>query len=287
VTTTWKEWTGDVQLSWTPFSNEYGTAKTYLKYGRGFKGGHFNASLTIQGGDASQDIDPVEPEFIDAVELGMRTRWFDDRVILNAAIFRYWHQDLQVFDITNEVGHLQIPKLLNGDAEILGAEAELRVRPVPGLLMSASGGWLDTEFRDFKVTKTILGRRGAPTPHTFDYEGHALVAAPRWNFSIIADYEIPLFGWGALVPGYDVNWRSKVYLDPQQLDPISQEAYFLHNCRIAYRTPSERIELAFWVSNLFEEEYKVDVFDVTRDANTILEVWGEPRTYGVTLSLNW
>ena len=78
-----------------------------------------------------------------------------------------------------------------------------------------------------------------------------------------------------------------MYLDPQQLDPISQEAYFLHNCRIAYRTPDERIELAFWVSNLFEEEYKVDVFDVSRDANTILEVWGEPRTYGVTLSLNW
>ena len=285
--TTWKEWTGDVTLSWTPFSNEYGTLKSYLKYGRGFKGGHFNASLTITGGDATQDIDPVEPEFIDAVELGMRTRWFDDRVILNGAIFRYWYQDLQVFDIQNEAGQLPLQKLLNGDAAVLGAEMELRVRPVPGLLISSSGGWLDTEFKDFKVIKTILGRRGTPTPFEFDYEGHALVAAPRWSFSVIGEYEIPLFGWGALVPGYDFNWRSKVYLDPQQLDPISQEAYFLHNCRIAYRTPDERVELAFWVSNLLDEEYKVDVFDVTRDANTILEVWGEPRTYGVTLSLNW
>ena len=287
VKTTWKEWTGDVQLSWTPFSNEYGTVKSYLKYGRGFKGGHFNASLTITGGDATQDIDPVEPEFIDAVELGMRSRWFDDRVILNAAVFRYWYQDLQVFDIVNEAGQLPLQKLLNGDAFVLGAEMELRVRPVPGLLLSASGGWLDNEFGEFLVTKTILGRRGTPTEHTFDYEGHALVAAPRWNFSVIGEYEIPLFGWGTLVPRYDVNWRSKVYLDPQQLDPISQEAYFLHNCSIAYRTPDERIELAFWVRNLFEQEYKVDVFDVSRDANTILEVWAEPRTYGVTLSLNW
>ena len=46
----------------------------------------------------------------------------------------------------------------------------------------------------------------------------ALVAAPRWNFSVIGEYEIPLFGWGTLVPGYDLNWRSKVYLDPQQLE---------------------------------------------------------------------
>jgi outer membrane receptor protein involved in Fe transport len=45
--------------------------------------------------------------------------------------------------------------------------------------------------------------------------------------------------------------------------------------------------VAFWVSNLFDEEYKIDVFDLSRDYNTILEVWGEPRTYGVTLSLNW
>ncbi len=31
----------------------------------------------------------------------------------------------------------------------------------------------------------------------------------------------------------------------------------------------------------------VDIFDVARAFNTILEAWGEPRTYGVTLSLNW
>jgi outer membrane receptor protein involved in Fe transport len=78
-----------------------------------------------------------------------------------------------------------------------------------------------------------------------------------------------------------------VYLDPQMLDPISQDGYWIHNARIAYRTPYNRIELAFWVANVFDEAYKVDAIDMSRDTNTILEVWGEPRTYGVTLSLNW
>jgi iron complex outermembrane receptor protein len=157
-------------------------------------------------------------------------------------------------------------------------------------------GWLDSEFGEFKVPKTVGVRRGNPTEVIFDYEGNVLVAAPTWNFSGIAEYEFsalwPLlayddFRWGSWVPQYDVNWRSKSYLDPQQLDPISQDGYWLHNARIAYRTPDERIEVAFWVSNLFDEEYKVDVFDLSRTANTILEIWGEPRTYGVTLSLNW
>jgi outer membrane receptor protein involved in Fe transport len=71
------------------------------------------------------------------------------------------------------------------------------------------------------------------------------------------------------------------------VDPISQEGYWVHNARIAYATPDDRIELAFWISNLLAEQYKVDVFDITRESDTILEVWNEPRTYGVTLSLNW
>ncbi|MFV1981501.1 MAG: TonB-dependent receptor, partial [Rhodothermia bacterium] len=283
---TWKAWTGDVQLSYTPFSNEYGTLLSYLKYGRGFKGGHFNAGLTVAGGnDVSNQIGGVEPEFIDAIEFGVRTRWFDDRMILNAAVFRYWYQDLQVFDITNEVGALPIQQLLNGDADILGAEAELRVKPFPGALISANMGWLDTQFKNFVVTKSVTTSRGRTVTAEFDYGGNTLVSAPEWNFSVIAEYETPsIFGWGTLVPQYDFNYRSKGYLDPSMTDPISQDGYWLHNARIAYRTPDERIEVAFWVSNLFDEEYKIDVFDLSRDFNTILEVWGEPRTYGVTLS---
>jgi iron complex outermembrane receptor protein len=278
-----------VQLSYTPFSNEYGTLLSYLKYGHGFKGGHFNAGLTVAGGnDVANDLEGVDPEFIDAVELGVRTRWFDDRLVINAAVFRYWYQDLQVFDITNEVGALPIQKLLNGDADVLGAEAELRVKPFPGALISANMGWLDSEFGDFVVTKSVNSPRGGSRTATFDYTGNDLVAAPEWNFSVIAEYETPsIFGWGTLVPQYDFNYRSKGYLDPSQTDPISQDGYWMHNARIAYRTPDERIEVAFWVANLFDEEYKIDVFDLSRDYNTILEVWGEPRTYGVTLSLNW
>ena len=35
------------------------------------------------------------------------------------------------------------------------------------------------------------------------------MAAPEWNFSGIAEFEIPLFGWGSLIPHWDVNFRSK------------------------------------------------------------------------------
>jgi hypothetical protein len=34
------------------------------------------------------------------------------------------------------------------------------------------------------------------------------------------------------------------------------------------------------VRNLTDREYKIDAFDVTEAYSLILEVWGEPRTYG-------
>jgi iron complex outermembrane receptor protein len=287
--TTWKELTGDVELAYTPFSNEIGEILTYLSYNRGYKGGAFNPGLTITGGNigAEQSIQPVNPESVDALEFGVRSRWFDDRVTLNAAVFRYWYDDLQVFDITSEAGRLPIQKLLNGDADVLGAELELTIRPIQGMNITGNLGWIDSEFDEFTVTKVVPQQRGSPVSQEFSYSGNTLVGAPEWNWAVIAEYEIPLFRWGYLIPRYDFNYRSKAFLDPQNIDPISQDGYWLHNLRIAYRTPDERIEVAFWVANLFEEEYKTDAFEITRQYDTILEVWGEPRTYGVTLSLNW
>jgi outer membrane receptor protein involved in Fe transport len=165
---------------------------------------------------------------------------------------------------------------------------ELQTRPLPGLFVQGGFGWLDSRFKDFTVTKTVgYNRSGTPDSETFDYEGNPLISAPRYSFSAIVEYEIPLAGLGSLIPQYNFSWRSKAYLDPQKLDPISQPAYWLHNARLAYRTPDGRIEVAGWVENLTNEFYKEDTFDLTREFNSILEVWGDPRTYGLTVTFTW
>ncbi len=281
---TWAKPTGEATLSYTPFRNANGTLISYLKYGHGFKGGHFNAGLTIKGGVFEQSIDPVKPESVDSAEFGIRSRWLDDRLTFNAAIFRYWYKDLQVFDIANNPGELPLRKLLNGDASVRGAEVELRAEPIPRFQITATFGWLDSEFNQFFVQKTL---RAGSVSRTFNYEGNPLLSAPKFSTSAIFEYELQLGDWGSLVPHWDFNYRSKVYLDPQRLDPISQDGYWLHNVRLSYRVPEEHISLSFWVSNLFDKHYKIETFDLSRTADTILEVWGEPRTYGVTLSLAW
>jgi len=292
VSKTWDTPTGELTLRYEPVWDALtaagnDTLMVYAKYARGFKGGHFNAGLSIRNSVKAQGVDPVAPEYIHAAEVGFKSDWWDGRLRLNVSGFRYWYTDLQVFDIANEAGELPFQKLLNADARVWGVEAEVTAEPIDRLVVSAGFGWLDSKFGDFMVTKTIYNTRGVPEEKIFDYTGNPLIAAPEYNASAIVTYELPLSRWGTLIPQYDLSYRTKLYFDPQRQDPISQPAYWLHNARLSYRTPDERIEISGWVQNLLDKEYKVDSFDVTREYDTILEVWGDPRTYGVSLWYNF
>ena len=118
----------------------------------------------------------------------------------------------------------------------------------------------------------------------FDYSGNPLISAPEWNLSGVAEYQLSLSSWGFLVPQYTASYRSKVYLDPQKLDAISEGGYWQHNARLSYRTLDGRYEISGWVENFTNERYKQDAFDLSLGQNTILEVWNDPRMYGLTVS---
>jgi iron complex outermembrane receptor protein len=204
------------------------------------------------------------------------------------AAFRYWYKDLQIFDIVNEENAIPTSQLLNSDAKVLGFEAELELQPIEGLNLKGSFAWLDSEFIDFQVKKTIVfGSKTTPGQlSTLDYSGNPLIAAPEWSAAGIAEYEIST-RWGSLIPSYDFSYKSHVYHDPQMREMISQRGYWLHNARLAYRTPDGKLEFAGWVRNFLEQTYKTDIFDLTNEFSSIQEIWGEPRTYGFTISYLW
>jgi outer membrane receptor protein involved in Fe transport len=301
VTRTWTAPTGEVKLTyapswalwldWAPVEQ----LNSYVKYAHGFKGGHFNGSQTIRN-DVREKTKVVytRPEYIHAAELGVKTSLFRDRLVVTAAGFRYWYSDLQVFDIRNEAGELPTQQLLNGDARVWGAEVEVDLRPfqshwLEGLRIQGNYAYLDSKFTNFEVLKTTVAGRGGTQDTTtlFGYGGNPLIASPRYSMGTIIEYEIPLFGWGHLVPHWDLSWRSKIYLDPQKIDPISQPAYWLHNASISYRTEEGQLEVSAWMDNVFDEHYKDDAFDLTREFNTILESYNDPRMFGVTVTLTW
>jgi len=293
----WQAPTGTISLTYR-FNED---VSVWWKYSRGWKGGHFNASALLQ-----KPIVPVEPETIDAFEIGLRGRWFDGRLSLGASLFHYTYSNYQVFIVEDEPTAPPTYSIINAnDAEIYGAELDLRAEPLDGLVVSGRFGWLESQFLDFTNEVGRFKSEGAnsvsPLPVTIDHGGNRLINSPQFKASASAEWTLDLGRWGALIPRYDFAWTDDIYFDPSEgrgspdsfgesVLPeyaVGQRAFWLHSAQLAYRTPDRNIEVVGWVRNFTDQVYKTFAFDASTFSKVVLNFVGEPRTYGVTLSISW
>jgi iron complex outermembrane receptor protein len=269
----------------------------YARYTRGWKPGHFNGGAVFSG----QLIEPVRPETVDAIEGGVRTLWFDERVQFNATGFYYQYTDMQIFQLEQDSRGFPVQQLINAESvAIVGFEIDLYLRPFEGLDVSYNLGWLESEYEEF--ASTIL--HPVPTPPgapkqvreiNIDYSGNRLIGSPTLAMAGIVEYTWPVWrnlGW--LIPRVSFSYKDDVFFDPaegkgaiQDLPDgtIGQEAYWLLHAGLLWRSPGERFEISGWVRNITNKEYRVQSFDVTtRPFQFVLDIYGEPRTYGFTVS---
>ena len=301
----WGGLSGNVTFTWQMLPD----ASTYIKYSHGFKGGHFNGGAVT----SRQAIDPVEPETVDAFEVGLKSTWLDNTLSVNLAAFYYDYNDLQVFVIRNapaasgddslDLAAPPIQKLINAqDARILGMEGSIEYSPWPDLVLHADFGILDSEYLDFydsiTVTRRTGPRSGVKEELIQNYSGNRLIASPEFSVSGYVLYTLSLGRYGFLEPRYDFSWRDATFFDPTEgvgLDPklnfpkyaLGQPAFILQDFRLAWRSLDERFEIAGWVKNLANQQYRTDAFNLSTGFDLILEVWAEPRTAGVTVTMNF
>jgi iron complex outermembrane receptor protein len=293
--------TGSVSLKY--FFDEEVSA--YLKYNRGWK----STQLNVGDGFDNLAFTQADTESIDSFEAGFHATWLDGRLDVGGALFWYSYEDYQVFLFTNDFGSPPQRVVRNAsDAQLYGAELEIQAAPIELLELTARFSWLESKFLDFAdsgVRQINLGIDADPpvvfTDVPIEYTGNRLPNTPRFTFSGSAQYTVDMGGYGFLVPRYDFSWTDDVFFDPSEGRgapnvvgdiflpdfAIGQKAYWLHNFRLAYRTADERIELAGWVRNLTNEVYKTIAFDASAAAGLVGNLVGDPRTYGVSLSVSF
>jgi iron complex outermembrane receptor protein len=304
---TWDGWSGDFILAW--FYDEQEN-NVYIKYSRGWKGGHFNGGATTR----FDIITGVEPEIVDSYEIGLRSHWFDGRLMANVTGFYYDYKDLQVFKLEqNPPAGFTIAKLVNAkDATVYGVELDLALQPIEGMNVTFNGAWVESEYNEFitdlpfRFQPTKPGGRNVGGRITvrfpFDYSGNDLIGSPRFSFTGSIDYEIPLpgqifgRGLGTLSPRYSFSWKDDIFFDagsgkgaylnfPEAT--FGQEAFWIHNASLSWRSENELIEVTGWVHNFLDEHYKTSSDDVSIGLQYILNAWADPRTYGITISLSY
>jgi len=288
-----KAWTGpgaDLSFNYSPLDD----VTLYLKYARGFKSGQFNGAAVLSSDLAS--IKPVNPESTDSFELGLKSYWWDQRLLMNWALFYTRYNNQQVFQLSTGRGSLPTPELINAnDSVIYGMELETRFTPSEWLQVFSSFGLLESEYLDFTNQLELAdpaNPQGTITKTT-NYSGNRLLNSPEFAWSGYVEPKLPIGRFGYLVPRFDWSFKSKVYYDPNlgqgilgdfPKGTIGQDDLWILNARLAFRTPDEKIEVAGWVRNLTNEAYIVDAFDVSQSFASLWYVIGTPRFYGLSVS---
>ena len=272
----------------------------YLKYTRGWKPGHFNGGAVY----SRTLIEPVRPEKLNSYELGTHLTFFDELLKVQAAVFFYDYEDMQIFALEQDAGSFPLPQLINAKgAEIYGAELGIRLEPIDGLRIRYDVAFLETQYDEFsnKILKQLVNPDDRSDVRvsevTLNYTGNRLIGSPPWSMSGAVEYTFPIFTPGGrhlgdLTPRFSFSWKDYVFFDPGEgrgqrenlpEGTTEQESYGLVNLSVSWVSPNQIWEVTLWGRNLNNQYYKVQSFDLTEGFNIVLDAYGAPRTFGLTV----
>jgi len=257
---TWRDWTPRLALTWQPTRS----ALAYASVTRGFTSGGFNEDAS----SLQAYRQTFAPETVTNVEAGVKTQWFDDRLRINLSVFDMKYHDKQEFVFDSVTSILDVVNAAR--ATIKGTETEVAYKPVSWLGLHLTHSWLDTRYDDF-----VIG--------TVNNTGHPLSAAPKDTWSTAADASWPLAGRGYL-NGTVSYFHTAKYNTGAANDPnLEIPAYGLTNASVGLESLDHRWRLTAWGKNLANTDYIL-----TRSTQVVrAEYLGEPRTWGVTLSVKY
>jgi iron complex outermembrane recepter protein len=252
----------------------------YATYSRGNKSGGLNLTNLPAG------IDPnVEPEQVDAFELGLKSQFLDNRVTLNLAAFQTDVSDYQTAItevVPNSINVRQyianIPKVRSR-----GFEGDLILTPADGISFNASVAYAETFYRDYPNAPQAVERLNISAIQ--DLTGQQLSGVPKFTYTVGGDIFSSLGSLGGRVVEIyshaDFSHRSSFNTSATNSRLAQVPAYGIANVRAGLRTDDGLFDLSVWAKNLFDEDY----FQTLGAGNTglVTALIGEPRTIGVTL----
>ncbi|WP_338466538.1 TonB-dependent receptor [Novosphingobium sp. ZN18A2] len=282
------DYRASVDYRFSPALLVYATTST------GFKGG----GIAPRPFNAAQ-VQPFGPEKLTAYEIGVKSDLFDRRLRLNVSGYINKFKDAQLSLLScpqfGGPGPCALPQNA-GDATIKGVEAEVTASPIYGLDINGSLSYLDWTWDCAKIQVVRALQPGEANICSSDPSIVGALAAPprgvtKWQWSVGAQYRIDMGNLGSLTPRVDVAYQGKMAGSntvPAAGSPSALfggvPSYTLTNARLTYRTPDENWQVSLAVTNLFDEYYFYQTFDLTgAGAGLITGAPARPREWALTV----
>lgn len=265
---------------WQPkFSLAYQVVENvlgYANYGKGYRSGGFNSAATVKFGKEYQ------PEFTNNYEIGLKTSFWNNRIIFNNAFY--------IIDFENQQQYTFIPLtaavlgIYNFEqARISGFESEIKFKATNNIDLFAGFGFNNGEIK--KGTYNQLTQAGWPT---YDYVTHNVInvsgktspytvestinAGANGNFSLGEKSSIGFF--------VNVDYRGTQYWDP--IEEYKQNPYALVNARVNANISNFGITL--WANNILDRKFNTEFFPTAEFGFNNLRFPNTPTTIGIDLS---
>lgn len=289
ATDKWEELTGKATLEY--FASD--DSMVFVTAARGYKAGGLNP-----GGPVGGAI--FDPEYINQLEIGTKNTWADGRLQANFGGFYYDYEDLQIGQVSETSA-----VTTNGDATVMGAEAEFRFLVTESLEVDFNASWLDLELNDFESadqgdplgiapgTTPALDANGNPRLTgdglvIKDLDGNTLRNAPEFSFKIGLQYSTQIFDGYELTGRVDHFWQDEYFANEFNKPSDLIDGWEQTDLQLVLTPASQDWYLKAIARNVFDND------DVTRrgqdgplvgrfrSVNVL-----EPRTYVLELQYNF
>ena len=269
-------------LSSTAFTPKYALTwevdrshTVYASVAKGFRLGGANVFVppTTCGPDlAANGIDAgpatYSPDSLWSYEAGSKNRLLGGRLQVNADVFYIRWNNIQQGVYLPTCAYTYNANA--GNAVSKGFEFEITARPIPALLLSASGGHVQAELtNDAGSQNGVVGA----------VAGARIQGVPNYNAAVSARYNFLLGERGAFLTA-GVQWvgSSKGSLDPTQTD-YDRPAY--HTADLSAGLAFDSVDLTVFVKNAFDTD---TVIQHPRVASIVQGYRVAPRSIGMSLA---
>ena len=277
----------------------------------------FNDDINIYGSlstgyiprtvDSGKILDPNE---LDAFELGMKSSWADNTLRFNAALYHSEYTNLSYTVFETCGASICSSQETGGGLTSKGLELEMLWQPVDELNIIAGLIFDDTVLDQFQVTEAVFtegqyvadassadggyypyrpgGHRGdwlrsdtdevIATP-TYDLSGEDASFSPAYIVNLDVSYRFDLEGMGTLIPGATVYKQDDFKTMNHEYGFAKQSGYTTLDLRVTWVTSTEGLEVKAYVNNATDEVYKVS--QNAFSGGRIMADYGRQRIWGV------
>jgi iron complex outermembrane receptor protein len=240
----------------------------YAHVSRGYRAPSFNAQAFFD----PSELSIAKAEKVTAYEVGLKTQFADRRVTLNMAAFYYDYRNQQFINVDPDSA---AQTLLNIDkSRIYGAEADLSVRASEMLSFRAGVGLLSTKI----ITGTVSGVNVA---------GNRLSNAPSLSGNFGMDVTLFDNGSGKLSLHPEMSYQTSQFFEVINIPRLRQQGYALLSGHIDWESANGRWNVSVWGKNLADKQYKTSRVDLLAGFGFDYNHVGAPRTYGITVGLEF